>query len=579
VCGVVGVVSTIEIGHDDRARVQAACDELTHRGPDAEGVWESPHAALGHRRLRILDLTGGSDQPIADRTGQWILSYNGEIYNFLELEPGAPGDTLALISGEPLALTPERLRGMFAYALVKSDAHEVHLVRDRFGMKPLYFRATSDRLEFGSTAGAVGRMSERNAVDALAVRSFIRYGSVSGPRSIYEGVHEVPPGSTLMWDGSGARSQIFAEAIPDRGSRGTLKEVLADSVGVHSVSDVPLAVFLSGGIDSTVIATLAAGQGQDLTAFTVGFPGKAFDETEAARATAQALGIRHVVVDRVGSPPDFDRFFASMDQPSVDGLNTWIVCGAAAEAGFKVALSGLGADELFCGYSITRRALALQTMNTLVPLKMRSLLLGGRGPNALKAASLGNAGRQLTPIYDELRSIFTADETARLTGGTSATPQVSSPWHSGVSAIMRMELEGYLRNTLLRDADTYSMAHSVELRTPFVDEHVVSAAMAIPDAARLLMRKQLLVRAVGTRRLREIARRKKMGFTLDYAGWLTNELADRVGELTAGPLQDVLDGDAVRDHVARWNRDTVGVMKIWSLVVLDAWLRRESAVT
>lgn len=341
----------------------------------------------------------------------------------------------------------------------------------------------------------------------------------------------------------------------------------------------PFAVFLSGGIDSAVIATLAASRGRALTAFTVGFSGKPFDETEAARATAQALGIRHVVVDRAGSPPDFERFFASMDQPSVDGLNTWIVCGAAAEAGFKVALSGLGADELFCGYALTHRALVLQVMNTLVPARMRSRLLAGRGSNAVKAASLGRAGHHLAPIYDELRSVFTADETVRLTGGSSATPDVSGPSRSGVTAIMRLEFESYLRNTLLRDADTYSMAHSVELRTPFVDERVVQAALAIPDAARLVMRKQLLVRALGTKRLREIARSKKMGFTLDYEGWLRNELSDRVGELTAGPLQDILDSGAMREHLTCWNRDAVGVMKIWSLVVLDAWLRRESVTT
>jgi asparagine synthase (glutamine-hydrolysing) len=382
----------------------------------------------------------------------------------------------------------------------------------------------------------------------------------------------------MISKGSGVQTESFVDADVPPVHHRPLGEVLADTVAAHTTSDVPVAVFLSGGIDSTVIATLAASQGVDVTAFTVGFPGKPFDETEVANATAKALGVRHVVVDYSASVPDFEAFFASMDQPSVDGLNTWIVCGAAAEAGFKVALSGLGADELFCGYSITHRVLALQALNTVVPSRLRAGLLARRGTNAVKASALGDAGRRLAPLYDELRSVFTADETTRLTGSSTRIADCVRPSGSPVTAVMRLELEGYLRNTLLRDADVFSMAHSLELRTPFVDEHVLQAALATPDVVRLAMRKKLLVRAVGTERLREVARRRKTGFTLDYEGWLSSHLSDRVGELAAGPLQGVLDGGVVAEHVASWNENGIGATKIWSLVVLDAWLRRESAI-
>jgi asparagine synthase (glutamine-hydrolysing) len=574
-CGIVGRIRTQ--GGLDPAIVAQASESLVARGPDAGGIWSSAHASLAHRRLSILDLSPRSNQPLASDDGRWVVTYNGEVYNFRQFQPAAPSDTVALVAGaDPVLRHPHRLRGMFAYGLWDRSEERLYLARDRFGMKPLYYAATPDGLDFASSASVLAEMSGAGTVDINAVRSYLRFGSVRGLRTIFRGVQELAPGTVLRQDRSGTFTERFASVLDGRPGGGArpLRTALEESVAAHLVSDVEVGVFLSGGIDSAIVATLAVEQGADITAFTVGFRGQRIDETQLARGTAESLGIKHVVVDLGAEAPDFDSYFRAMDQPSIDGLNTWIVSRAAAEAGLRVALSGLGGDELFCGYDLFRRIPTLQVLSLLTPKSIRSRLLTVAGGNADKVSAICAAGSSATRLSDELRSVFTNDEVARLTGSFADTPDLGAKPFGVVENTLNLELQGYLRNTLLRDADVFAMANSLELRMPFVDHEVLAAVRCISQAARFVRRKRILVEAVSSPRVRELARLRKRGFALSFEKWLQGSLSARVSELHCGPLSAVVDVQEVARLVARWRDDGSGTMKVWSLVVLDGWLRR-----
>jgi asparagine synthase (glutamine-hydrolysing) len=528
----------------------------------------------------IIDLTDRSNQPLLSKDGRYVLTYNGEIYNFKTLAgPNSTSDTLALVSGNPLvAEHPERLRGMFAYALWDRRESNLLLARDRFGMKPLYFAQSQTRLSFGSTTSSVGLVQGRHDIDPAALASYLRFGSVQGPSTIYEGVSEVPCGGTVTWkQGRAEHSKYWQFDDIDPGAPDmSLRATLLDSVVAHAVSDVPVAVFLSGGVDSAIIGALAVESGLDVTAFTVGFPGTELDESAEAAETARVLGLKHTIISFENFAPDFDGYFAATDQPTIDGLNTYLVSSAAAAAGFRVAMTGLGADELFCGYNLFRRIPALSALNALPSRAFRTRLFALSRGNRDKAPELAIAGRSSARLYDELRSVFTHQEVERLTGSTLPARPYTAPGRLPMDRITRLEVENYMRNTLLRDADTYSMAHSLELRTPFVDHKVLAAALQIGNGRRAMLRKRLLVDAVGSSRIAEVFGHRKRGFQLPMRQWLRGPLAPRVDALPDGPIVRSCDEGEIRRHLEAWRQGASHHSKIWALVVLDAWLRGRS---
>ena len=552
---------------------------MRHRGPDADGLWAEDDAVVGHRRLKIIDLSARSDQPACSPSGRHVLVYNGEVYNFRDLSPDAPGDTLALAGDDGLAAHPARLRGMFAYARWDREDHELLLVRDRFGIKPLYYGIKDHSLAFASTASAVARVHGRHEIDRAAIASYLRFGSVRGPRTILDGVTELDPGSLLRWTGGVPAPRPYwsfddAAAAPPAAD---LHAALRNSVAAHTISDVPVALFLSGGVDSAVVGALAVEAGLDVTAFTLAFPGSDVDEADDAVETARTLGLKHEVVEFRDVAPDFDGYFAATDQPSIDGMNTYLVSKAASDAGFRVALTGLGADELFCGYSSFRRVAALSVANRVLPKPVVTRALGMSRGNRAKAPGLAAAGGDFKGLNDELRSVFTAADVERLCGVPWVGSRVPVSAARPMDAMTRLELAGYLRNTLLRDSDAFSMAHSLELRTPFVDHEVLAAALAIGNGRRAWLRKRLLADAVGVPRVAELLRKPKRGFRLPFPQWLGGPLRDRVDDLPEGPVADVCDGREVRRERDEWLGGHTPYARVWSLVVLDAWLRRETA--
>jgi asparagine synthase (glutamine-hydrolysing) len=486
-------------------------DAMAKRGPDGEGFWVSPDGeiALGHQRLAIIDLSETGEQPMAYDGGRYRLVFNGEIYNYKELREVLERDgahfvstsdsevILTLYAREGTAMFG-KLRGMFALAIWDALARRLVLARDPYGIKPLYVVEQDGWLQFASQVKALeagGRAGRE--LDSAAIASFLLWGSVPEPRTIRKAIRAVPAGHVVVVDdGHVGQPRVFRDLRDlDGAPCASVAEALADSVRAHLVADVPVAVFLSAGIDSGVIAALARrAAGEQLTTLTMRFEdlaGTPSDEGPEAAAIARGLGTRHV--ERMLTRDDlrglWPKVLEAMDQPSVDGFNTYVVSRVAHEAGFKVVLSGLGGDELFGGYesfrdvpSWARRARALASLPG-VPTAWRAICRG-LVRSRPKLAGLLRYGGSIPGAYFIRRGIFLPEELPGVLGEELATEGLleadpvraaeaaigsataaTDPW----IAIHLMESTLYMRNQLLRDSDWASMAHSLELRVPFVD--------------------------------------------------------------------------------------------------------------
>jgi asparagine synthase (glutamine-hydrolysing) len=518
-CGIAGAFSFHPNAHPINPAVVSRLNELQRRrGPDGVGLWASDdrRVVLGHRRLAIIDTGSSGEQPMWDASARWVISFNGEIYNYrvlrLELERlgcifRTNSDTEVLISavaqwGEA-GLT--KLRGMFAFALWDTLRQELWLARDPYGIKPLYVAESQGTLWFGSQARPLADCAPVDTRrDAAALTGFYLWGHVPEPFSWWAGIRmfpaghvqriragaslDVPKAFTLIQD-------AYVGRPPQPLAPGELRSLLLESVRHHMVSDVPVGVFLSAGIDSNVIAALAAELGTQLRTVTLAFEeyrGTANDEAPLAEEAAKILRSDHVTV-RIGRDEFIgllDDFCRSMDQPTIDGLNTYLVSRAAATQGLKVALSGLGGDELFGGYPSFRQIPQFlrwgQRLSFLRPVErtVRSIVkLMPRIPP--KAAGLLSHSGDIASAYLLRRSLFLADEldsvidkswahegleklaTVPALMGTIATLRAQSATpHVQVAAL---ESCWYMRNQLLRDTDWSSMAHGLEVRVPFVD--------------------------------------------------------------------------------------------------------------
>ena len=564
----------------DPAELARSRDAMAARGPDGCGAWIDPQgeAALGSRRLRILDLTAAGDQPIASLDGRYRIVYNGEIYNFRALRrellaAGVPlrshSDTEVLVelyARQQLAML-SRLRGMYALAIWDIQARELLLARDPLGIKPLYYSRQGDMLRFASQVKALvagGAISPQ--VDAAGLVGFLVWGAVPEPFTLRRDVRALPAGHFLL---AGDGRVVGPRPIPGlaEGSAATAGAVgataigaLEDSVRAHLESDVPVAIFLSAGLDSALVAALACRHLEAPPAtFTLTFDrfaGTPHDEGPLAAAVARTLGTDH----RERRIADADlaalwpRAMAAMDQPSIDGFNTFLVSQVAAEAGFKVALSGLGGDELFGSYPSFRdvprwaRAAAagrrLPGLSRLWPRLARRLFPARPKLPALLAA------RGLAAAYVLRRGLYLPAELPALLGeelaneGLAAySPVLDAGLHLGYDAhgrpdpwlaVHRMESALYMRNQLLRDADWASMAHSLELRVPLVDAWLERRLAAHRFEPARSHGKAELVRRAAPELPSELFGRKKSGFSIPLLAALESR-AGRAG--TSGPAR------------------------------------------
>jgi asparagine synthase (glutamine-hydrolysing) len=585
---------------------------LVHRGPDSDGTFADGSAGLAARRLAIIDLATG-DQPIANENGRVTVVQNGEIYNYRELRHelervghrfSTSGDTEVLVHlyEEHGELFAERLRGMFAVALWDSERNRLVLARDRFGIKPLYYREAGDELAFASELRAL----PRGEIDLDALEAFLSFNSVPGPLTIFRDVRKLQPGHVLTWENGRSELIQYARPAPVRASevRGEeeaelveeLRARLRDSVRAHLVSDVPVGVLLSGGIDSSMLAALAAEEASEpLRTFSIGFEERSFDELADARLVAERYGTQHrELVLRPDAALLLPALAEAFDEPFADSsaLPTYLISQLAAED-VKVALSGEGGDELFGGYYTYAADLLAQRTGWTAPL-LRPLV--ERLPSSSARASFDYRAKRfvraahLPPLerHHGWKEIFSPDARAELTGRQSRFDPVELlrarfAETEGAELLARLQdvdLGTYLVDDLLVKTDRASMAHSLEARVPFLDSVITNFALALPSRHKVrgLRKKVLLRKAAAPLVPPELLRRRKRGFSIPAAAWLRGELEPFARDtLSADRLrsQGFFRPEAVTrlidDHVA--GREDLS-RQLWGLLSFMLWHER-----
>ena len=553
-CGICGIATTH--GPVDADRLQAMARTLVHRGPDSEGLHVGDGVGIAARRLAIIDLSGG-DQPIANEDGTVVVVQNGEIYNYRELmgELQRAGhrfrshcDTEVLVHGyeEWGERLWERLRGMFAVAVWDAPRRRLVLARDRFGIKPLYYRNTGSELSFASELDAL----PHGAIDLNALDAFLAFNSVPGPLSIFADIRKLLPGTTLTWHDGGVKLARFARTgpLPARADDDEAELVeecrarLRDSVRAHLVADVPVGVLLSGGVDSGTLAALAAEESSEpVRTFSIGFEEASFDELAGARAVAERYGTIHrELVLKPDAALLLPALAAAFDEPFADSsaLPTYLVSKLAAED-VKVALSGEGSDELFGGYYtyvadlLAQRfgplAAAARPVAELLPTSTGRVSFDYKAKRFTRAAHLPPLDR-----HHGWKEIFSADARAELTGRGSAfdplttyrTRFAETQGHELLTRLQDVDFGLYLVDDLLTKTDRASMAWSLEARVPFMDTVVANFAFSLPakHKVRGLSKKRLLRKAVEPLLPHEVVHGRKRGFSIPAAAWLRGEL-------------------------------------------------------
>jgi len=619
-CGIFGIVT--RGGEISREVLTRARQSLLHRGPDdtgemviTSGSVESCQVGFVHTRLSIIDLSPLGHQPMQDPiTGNWIV-FNGEIYNFRHLrqeleskghEFRSQSDTEVILAGyrEWGEACLPRLRGMFAFALWDSVRKRLLLARDPMGIKPLYYFQSDKILLFASEVrtllqtGVVPR--KLNLTGAL---SYLAFGSVYEPWTIVEGVHPVLPGHVVtMENGSLSAGKYSNPLCPASGVQASgvekMPDILRDAVLSHLVSDVPVGVFLSGGIDSSSLVAVLNQNGIRANTFSLVFREDEFNEAQYSRAVAQRFKTEHheIEVSEGDGLQVLPEALRAMDQPTIDGINTFFVSAKTRTAGVKVALTGLGADELFAGYANFRRvprmerfARRLERLPKLFrrPLAEALRFWAGKGDRAGKLAELANTQDSTVHPYFLVRSLFAAAKRRALfsTSAYDFAEQnldqrlrellAASSTLDPVNRVSYLESRCYMTNTLLRDSDFMSMAHGLELRVPFLDRALVEACFGIPGQRKLegQLPKSLLLDSLGVELPQEIVNRPKRGFTFPFQRWLRGEMRPVVERelLTKDSGPAPLNPDATRDVWTSFLAGRTSWSRPWSLFVLRRW--------
>jgi asparagine synthase (glutamine-hydrolysing) len=640
-CGIAGIIGRLD--DNNRAALERMNNAMLHRGPDAGGTWASAPdergwgALLAHRRLSILDLSPAGAQPMTDPVTGHVIAFNGEIYNFADLRRrltaegqqfNSTGDTAVMLRALGLH-GPEAvkwLRGMFAFACWDPDKRQLLLARDPLGIKPLYVARASDQgggwsLAFASELRALlaSGLLGKPQLDPQGVASAVWNGFVVGPGTAVRGVELLLPGHLTAFDGVGntIRDEDFW-SIPDHAPEPTMDEeqlagILEEGLRLHLASDVPLAVFLSGGIDSSVMANLAQRAAKSpIHTFTLAFEEQELNEGPIARQIAAALGTEHheVVlteqhfVDNLGAALD------SLDQPTFDGLNSYYMSHAIRAAGFTVALSGTGGDELFGGYTSFRDLPVLQRWSqrtAAVPngLKAAAATLACRmlSPSGSRVASqtrwaklpdMVRRGDDLLALYQMAYALFlpgfqrellAPDLVDTLSDGLPAAMKArigaETRARTPLSAISVMEQRLFLGERLLRDNDVASMAASLEQRVPLVDQVLFESVDRLSDQARYHpLRSKAMLRRIGLRGLDPaLFDRPKSGFVLPLDRWIRRGLQDAMDQTLRDPQAIApvgLDPKAVERLWRAFLEGAPGIYwsRVWSIYVLVRWCHR-----
>ncbi|MCH8330845.1 MAG: asparagine synthase (glutamine-hydrolyzing) [Bacteroidetes bacterium] len=610
-CGIAGVLSFGE--PVDRTVVQNMTTVLHHRGPDDEGYFFDEQIGLGHKRLSIIDLSQAGQQPMSDNSGNFQIVYNGELYNYQEIRNELADYNFKSETDTEVVLAAycrwgldclSRFNGMFSFAIWDAEKKELFAARDRLGIKPLYYYSDSKHFVFASELRSIlasGTVEKR--IDMQALHDYLLFYTVHFPRTMIEGIKLLEPGYFLKYTQEGLTKtkywDIFDKRVSNIGEQEVYERVgiLVDkAVEKRMVADVPLGSFLSGGIDSGVITALMAKHSEKVRSFAIVFKEKDYTETEYSRMLADRFNTDHqeVVLEVSGLLEYLPDAVGSIDHPSADGINTYIISRLARESGLKVALSGLGGDELFAGYgSIFKRLSRLQHMEWLwsIPDFARKLaggVLGKMGGIASGKLSdlIEGKGSSLKDAYPVLRQVLTQKQVSNIISSDELKPsdignylekemeRISSlPFISQVSI---SELSFYLHNILLRDTDQMSMANSLEVRVPFLDHELVEFVLSVPDELKVNgSPKKLLTNALPGLLPQEIIDRPKMGFTFPWELWMKDQLFPYCNEhIESFARREFIDEETVK---GLWNDFQSGSNKVhwvplWAMVVLEDWM-------
>jgi asparagine synthase (glutamine-hydrolysing) len=607
-CGICGIASSH--GPADLDRIAAMSATLVHRGPDSFGEYVDGPVAIAARRLSIIDLETG-DQPIANEDGTIHVVQNGELYNYRELRREleraghrfrTSGDTEVLLHlyeeyGDAFAA---RLRGMFAVAIWDARRRRLVLARDRFGIKPLYYRDVDGELWFASELRAL----PRGEIDLDALEAFLAFNSIPAPLTIFREVRKLPAGHMLSWEDGKVHLERFARPAPAVEERNDeeaelveeLRARLRDSVRAHLVSDVPVGVLLSGGVDSSLLAALAAEESSEpVRTFSIGFEERSFDELADARRVAKRYGTQHrELVLRPDAALLLPALAEAFDEPFADSsaLPTYLVSQLAA-SDVKVALSGEGGDELFGGYytytadllaaRVGGLARAARPLVERLPSSDARASFDYRAKRFVRAAHLPALER-----HHGWKEIFSPELRAELTGRRNGFDPVDvlraryaeTAGAEELARLQDVDLGVYLVDDLLVKTDRASMAHSLEARVPYLDTAVTNLALALPTRhkVRALAKKVLLRKAAEPLLPPEIVHGKKRGFSIPAAAWLRGELEPfardtlapdrlrRQGFFRPETVARVLD-----DHVS--GREDLS-RQLWGLLAFTLWHER-----
>jgi asparagine synthase (glutamine-hydrolysing) len=615
-CGICGIAQYSEAPDLDAVGRMSA--RLVHRGPDDEGLFHEGPVALAARRLSIIDLAHGH-QPISNEDGSVVVVQNGEIYNHRELKRelergghrfATACDTEVLVHlyeehGDGFV---ERLRGMFAVALWDGRRQRLLLARDRFGIKPLYYRHRDGDLSFASELKAMlEQPGFSRAIDPEAMAAYLAFNSIPAPLTIFAEARKLPPGHLLTWHGGEVELSRYARPAPvaaDQVREGSadelaaeLREVLRDSIRAHLVADVPVGVLLSGGVDSGGITALAAAESTDpVKTFSIGFEESGFDELSRARLVAERFGTDHQeLILRPDAVELLPKLVSSFDEPFGDSsaLPTYLVSELASSE-VKVALSGEGGDELFGGYYTYVADLLAPRLGPLA--RLASPLIEALPSSDARVGFDYKAKRfvraaKLPPLerHHGWKEIFSARARGSLLGARDpgwdpldlyreryAETGAAEP----LARMQDVDLGIYLVDDLLVKTDRLSMAHSLELRVPFLDQRVAEFALALPTPLKVrgFAKKRLLRRALAPLLPREIVRGRKQGFSIPLAAWLRGPLEPFAREvLSASTLerQGCLDAAAVTPLLDRHCSGQEDLSRqLWGLMAFTLWFDR-----
>ncbi|HEY2673574.1 MAG TPA: asparagine synthase (glutamine-hydrolyzing) [Rugosimonospora sp.] len=616
-CGIAGTVGT---GSPDAALVRRMCEVIVHRGPDGDGLHIDDRAALGMRRLAIIDVAGGQ-QPVRNEDGTVVAVFNGEIYNFAELRAGllrrghrlrTDGDSECLVHlyeehGEELV---HQLRGMFAFAIWDGRRQRLLLARDRVGKKPLYWRPDGDGIAFASEAKSLledPRMHRR--VDLVALHHYLTYQYVPPPWSIYQDVCKLPPGHLLTWQDGVTRTRPYwrldctPRPVADEGEAAArLRALLLDAVRVRMVSERPLGGFLSGGVDSSaVVAAMAQQSATPVKTFSIGFDDERYDERAYARAVARRYGTDHH--ELVVNPSALDllpELAWHFDEPFADpsAIPSYYVARLSRQQ-VTVVLTGDGGDECFGGYpryALMRASRRVPTLHPRGLFDRAGAALTARAPAKTGLRRLGRVvqllGQPAPARYAAMMSIFSPDQKRRLytddvraaLAGVDSLELLAQAYRRSraadpVGRLIDTDVNTYLPGDLLPKVDISTMANSLEARSPFLDHLLMEWAGHLPTGLKVRghTTKYLLKRALEPWLPREVIYRPKMGFGVPLARWLRGELRDLAWDVLTDATarsRGIFRPDTVAGMLRRHDRGLDEGHRIWTLVQFELWHRR-----